>query len=277
MEENLLTKIKKTAQFLNNATNNFNPEIGIILGSGLGSLADDIDKKYVIPYQEIPYFPISTVEGHVSNLIFGMLGGKRVVAMQGRFHYYEGYSMKEVTFPVRVMKFLGIKTLIVSNASGGVNPNFKVGDIMIIKDHINLFPEHPLRGKNFDELGPRFLEMGEAYNKQYIKLMHEIASEEGLKLQEGVYVGLQGPTFETPAEYGLVRILGGDAVGMSTIPEVIVARHMDIPILALSVITDLGGPDIEYQVSHEEVLKAASKAEPIVRKLVQKFIERVNL
>ncbi len=277
MEENLLTKIKKTAQFLNNATGNFSPEIGIILGSGLGSLADDIDKQYVIPYQEIPYFPISTVEGHVSNLIFGTLGGKRVVAMQGRFHYYEGYSMKEVTFPVRVMKFLGIKTLIVSNASGGVNPNFKVGDIMIIRDHINLFPEHPLRGKNYDELGPRFLEMGEAYNKTYIKLMHEIAKEEGLKLQEGVYVGLQGPTFETPAEYGLVRILGGDAVGMSTIPEVIVARHMDIPILALSVITDLGGPDIEYQVSHEEVLKAASKAEPIVRKLVQKFIERVNL
>ncbi len=277
MEENLLTKIQKTANYLKKATNDFQPDLGIILGSGLGSLADDIDKKFVIPYQEIPYFPISTVEGHKSNLIFGYLGGRSVVAMQGRFHFYEGYSMKEVTFPVRVMKFLGIKALIVSNASGGVNPGFKVGDIMVIRDHINLFPEHPLRGKNYDELGPRFPEMGEAYSKKFRELIHQVAEELGLKLQEGVYVGMQGPTFETPAEYGMIRYLGGDAVGMSTVPEVIVARHMDIPVLALSVITDLGGPDIKYQVSHEEVLNAASKAEPIVRKLVKNFIEKVNL
>ncbi len=277
MEENLLVKINKAANYLKAVTSDFQPEIGIILGSGLGSLADDIDQKFVIPYSEIPYFPVSTVEGHSGNLIFGLLGGKRVVAMQGRFHFYEGYSMKEVTFPVRVMKFIGIKALIVSNASGGVNPNFKVGDVMVISDHINLFPEHPLRGKNFNELGPRFPEMGEAYNKAFRDLMHKIAEEQGLKLQEGVYVGMQGPTFETPAEYGMIRVLGGDAVGMSTVPEVIVARHMDIPVLALSVITDLGGPDIKYEVSHEEVLKAASKAEPVVRKLVEKFVERVEL
>ncbi len=277
MEENLLVKVKKTAQFLNAVTNQFSPEIGIILGSGLGSLGEDIDKKYVVKYSEIPYFPVSTVEGHSGNLIFGYLGGKKVVAMQGRFHYYEGYTMQEVTFPVRVLKFIGIKALIVSNASGGVNPKFKVGDVMVITDHINMFPEHPLRGKNFEEFGPRFPEMGEAYNKNFIALIHKIAEEQGLKLQEGVYVGLQGPTFETPAEYGMIRTLGGDAVGMSTVPEVIVARHMDIPVMALSVITDLGGPDIEYKVSHEEVLQAASKAEPVVRKLVQKFIEKVEL
>ncbi len=277
MEENLLVKIEKATNYLKAVTNNFEPSLGIILGSGLGSLAEDIDAQYTIPYSTIPYFPVSTVEGHAGNLIFGTLSGKKVVAMQGRFHFYEGYSMKEVTFPVRVMKYLGIKALIVSNASGGVNPKFHIGDIMLINDHINLFPEHPLHGKNYDQLGPRFPEMGEAYNKDFIKLMHQIAEEQGITLQEGVYVGMQGPTFETPAEYGMIRFLGGDAVGMSTIPEVIVARHMNIPVLAISVITDLGGPDIEYKVSHEEVLKAAANAEPIVRKLVAKFVEKVQL
>ncbi len=277
MEENLLVKINKSSNYLKKVTNDFAPEIGIILGSGLGSLADDIDQVYSVDYSEIPYFPVSTVEGHDGRLIFGYISGKRVVAMKGRFHFYEGYSMKEVTFPVRVMKFLGIKVLIVSNASGGVNPDFRVSDIMLIRDHINFFPEHPLRGKNFEELGPRFPEMSEAYSQQLRDLFKQIANEEGISLQEGVYVGMQGPTFETPAEYGMVRVLGGDAVGMSTVPEVIVARHMGLPVLGLSVVTDLGGPDIKVTVSHEEVLEAASKAEPHLRKLVVKFIERIQL
>ncbi len=277
MEENLLVKIKKSANYLKTVTDDFSPEIGVILGSGLGSLADDIEQVYSIDYTQIPYFPVSTVEGHDGQLIFGHVAGKRVVAMKGRFHFYEGYNMQEVTFPVRVMKFLGIKMLIVSNASGGVNPNFHVGDIMLISDHINLFPEHPLRGTNYEELGPRFPEMSEAYSHELRDLFKLIAKEEGITLQEGVYVGMQGPTFETPSEYGMVRALGGDAVGMSTVPEVIVARHMDIPVLGLSVVTDLGGPDIKFTVSHEEVLQAASKAEPFLRKLVVKFIERVQL
>jgi len=277
MEENLLLKINKSAGYLKKITENFSPEIGIILGSGLGSLARDIEQKFVIDYSNIPYFPVSTVEGHDGHLIFGYISGKRVIAMKGRFHYYEGYSMQEVTFPVRVMKFLGIKMLIVSNASGGVNPNFKVSDIMLIKDHINFFPEHPLRGKNYEELGPRFLDMSEAYNINFRNLFKQIAQEEGIALQEGVYVGLQGPTYETPAEYGMVRILGGDAVGMSTVPEVIVARHIGLPVLGISVITDLGGPDIKVSVSHEEVIQAASKAEPNIRKLVVKFIKKIQL
>ncbi len=277
MEENLLVKIHKSANFLNQVTENFSPEIGIILGSGLGGLVEDIDAKYSVSYSEIPYFPVSTVDGHDGRLIFGYIGGKKVVAMKGRFHYYEGYSMQEVTFPVRVLKDLGIKALIVSNASGGVNPDFNVADIMLIRDHINLFPEHPLRGKNYKELGPRFPEMSEAYSEVFRKLVKEIAKEEGIKLQEGVYVGLQGPTYETPAEYGMVRVLGGDAVGMSTVPEVIVARHSGLPVLGISVITDLGGPDIKVSVSHEEVIQAAAKAEPDIRKLVVKFIERVQL
>ncbi len=277
MEENLLVKINKSANYLRKVTNDFSPEIGIILGSGLGSLAQDIEQVYSVDYAEIPYFPVSTVDGHDGRLIFGNLGGKRVVAMKGRFHFYEGYSMKEVTFPVRVMKFLGIKMLIVSNASGGVNPEFHVSDIMLIRDHINLFPEHPLRGKNFEELGPRFPEMSEAYSHELRDLFKQIAEQEGIAIQEGVYVGLQGPTYETPSEYGMIRALGGDAVGMSTVPEVIVARHMGLPVLGISIITDLGGPDIKFTVSHEEVLQAATKAEPHVRKLVVKFVERVQL
>ena len=214
------------------------PETAIILGTGLGSLVNEITEKYEIKYEEIPNFPISTVEGHSGKLIFGKLGNKDIMAMQGRFHYYEGYSMKEVTFPVRVMRELGIKTLFVSNAAGGMNPDFEIGDLMIITDHINHFPEHPLRGKNID-YGPRFPDMSEAYNRALIAQAKEIAAEKGIRVVEGVYVGVSGPTFETPAEYKLYRIFGGDAVGMSTVPEVIVAKHCGIRVFGMSVITNL--------------------------------------
>ena len=199
------------------------PETAIILGTGLGSLVHEITDKYEINYKDIPNFPLSTVEGHSGKLIFGKLGGKDILAMQGRFHFYEGYSMQQVTFPVRVMRELGIKTLFVSNAAGGMNPDFEIGDLMIITDHINLFPEHPLRGKNID-YGPRFPDMSEAYSKELIAKALEIAKEKGIKVQQGVYVGTQGPTFETPAEYKMFHILGGDAVGMSTVPEVTAAH-----------------------------------------------------
>jgi len=277
MQENLLQKINKAAKYLQAVTNNYSPEVGIILGTGLGGLAKEIDEAYSISYEEIPYFPVSTVEGHSGRLIFGTLSGRKVVAMQGRFHFYEGYSMVEVTFPVRVMKYMGIKLLIVSNASGGVNPDFKVSDLMIITDHINLFPEHPLRGKNYDELGPRFPAMNEAYDKKFIALLEQIAKEENIEVKKGVYVGLQGPTFETPAEYGYVRAIGGDAVGMSTVPEVIVARHMGIPVAAMSIVTDLGGPDIAFEVSHEEVQQAASIAEPKMTHIIKIFLQKVEI
>jgi inosine guanosine and xanthosine phosphorylase family len=216
---------------------------------------------------------VSTVEGHAGKLIFGKLGGKDIMAMDGRFHYYEGYSMKEVTFPERVMYELGIKTLFVSNASGGMNPAFSIGDLMIINDHINFFPEHPLHGPNFPT-GPRFPDMHEAYDHNLIALADEIAKEQGVKLQHGVYVGVQGPTFETPAEYHMYRILGGDAVGMSTVPEVIVARHCGIKVFGISIITDLGGFDVPVQVSHEEVQKAAKGAEPKMTEIMREMIRR---
>ncbi len=273
----MLEKIHQTVDYIKKQIGDFEPEVGIILGTGLGRLAEEIDKKYVLSYEKIPNFPVSTVEGHSGNLIFGTLSGKRVMAMQGRFHFYEGYSMKEVTFPVRVMKFMNIKLLIVSNASGGVNPAFDVGDVMIINDHINLFPEHPLRGKNYDELGPRFPDMSEVYKKEYIDLALKIGEELGINLRQGVYVGVQGPTFETPAEYRYMRIIGGDAVGMSTVPEIIVARHMNIPVFAISVITDSGAPEKLKEVSHEEVQKAAQEAEPKMTKVIKEFLKRVNI
>ena len=244
-----------------------------MLGTGLGQLASEITDKFEIPYSEIPNFPVSTVEGHSGKLIFGKLGGVDVMAMQGRFHYYEGYSMKEVTFPTRVMYELGIKTLFVSNAAGGMNPAFKIGDVMIITDHINFFPEHPLRGKNFPT-GPRFPDMHETYDISLIKLATQIAKEKGIRLTYGVYVGTQGPTFETPAEYRMYRTLGGDAVGMSTVPEVIVAHHCGIRTFGVSVITDLGGFDIPVEVSHEEVQEAANKAQPIMTEIMREMIIR---
>jgi len=252
-----------------------NPTTAIILGTGLGQLASEITEKNEIAYSDIPNFPVSTVEGHSGKLIFGKLGGVDILAMQGRFHYYEGYSMKEVTFPVRVMYELGIKTLFVSNAAGGMNPAFKIGDLMIITDHINMFPEHPLRGKNFPT-GPRFPDMHETYDLALIKQAAAIAKEKKIRLTYGVYVGVQGPTFETPAEYKMYRMIGGDAVGMSTVPEVIVAHHCGIRTFGVSVITDLGGFDAPVEVSHEEVQEAANKAQPFMTEIMREMIKRAD-
>lgn len=269
----MLETIRQTAEFLRSRVSDM-PDTAIILGTGLGNLVDHISEKQFIPYHEIPNFPVSTVEGHSGNLIFGTLGGKRVMAMQGRFHYYEGYDMKQVTFPVRVMQALGIRTLFVSNAAGGMNKEFRVGDVMVITDHINLFPENPLRGKNYNELGPRFPAMTEAYSKDLVALADNIAQEKGLRLMHGVYVGTPGPTFETPAEYEYFRVIGGDAVGMSTVPEVIVANHAGMRVFGISVITDLGGKDITEVPSHEEVQKAAVKAQPTVVELIKEMVAR---
>ena len=263
--------VQETVSFIKEKTN-FIPEYGVILGSGLGSFTDDIQIEFTLPYGEIPNFPVSTVQGHKGALVFGTIGNKKVVAMQGRFHFYEGYSMQEVTFPVRVMKFLGVEKLIVSNASGGVNPIYKVGDIIIIKDHINMMPEHPLRGKNEDRFGPRFVNMSEPYSKNMISKAKELAQKLNIEVKEGIYLGLQGPTFETLSEYRMVKKLGADCVGMSTVPEVIVARHMDLECFGLSIITDMGDEDNIESVSHDEVLEAAKKAEPKVRSLIKELI-----
>lgn len=266
----MLEKIKETAAFLQSVMKT-KPETAIILGTGLGSLVNEITEKYEVQYKDIPNFPLSTVEGHSGKLIFGKLGDKEIMAMQGRFHYYEGYSMKEVTFPVRVMRELGIKTLFVSNAAGGMNPEFEIGDLMIITDHINTFPEHPLRGRNID-YGPRFPDMSEAYSRDLIAQAKAIAAEKGIRVVEGVYVGLSGPTFETPAEYRYYRIIGGDAVGMSTVPEVIVAKHCGIRVFGMSVITDLGVEGKIVEVTHEEVQAAADKAQPLMTEIMRTLI-----
>ena len=268
----MLKRIQETATFLQ-AKMQTHPETAIILGTGLGSLANEITEKYEISYTEIPNFPISTVEGHSGKLIFGKLGNKDIVAMQGRFHFYEGYSMQEVTFPIRVMKELGIKTLLVSNAAGGMNPDFEIGDLMIITDHINFFPEHPLRGKNIP-YGPRFPDMSEAYDKKLIQEAEKIACEKGIKVQHGIYIGTQGPTYETPAEYKMFRILGADAVGMSTVPEVIVANHCGIRVFGISVITDLGVEGKIVEVTHEDVQKAADEAQPLMTTIMRELINK---
>lgn len=268
----MLEKIKETADFLK-AKMTTHPETAIILGTGLGSLVNEITDKYEIEYKDIPNFPLSTVEGHSGKLIFGKLGNKEIMAMQGRFHYYEGYSMKEVTFPVRVMRELGIKTLFVSNAAGGMNPDFLIGDLMIINDHINMFPEHPLRGKNIP-YGDRFPDMSKAYSPELIAMAKEIATEKGIRVVEGVYLGTQGPTFETPAEYVMFHRMGGDAVGMSTVPEVIVARHCGIRVFGISVITDLGIEGVVVEVSHEEVQKAADEAQPRMTTIFREIVNR---
>jgi len=268
----MYAKIQETASWLKERMIT-KPKTAIILGTGLGQLASEIIDTYEFPYSEIPNFPVSTVEGHSGKLIMGKLGGKDILAMQGRFHYYEGYSMKEVTFPIRVMYELGIETLFVSNAAGGMNPEFSIGDLMIITDHINLQPEHPLRGKNFPT-GPRFPDMHETYDNNLISLADNIASEKNIKIQHGVYVGVQGPTFETPAEYRMYRMLGGDAVGMSTVPEVIVAHHCGIKTFGISIITDLGGFDVPVAVSHEEVQVAANAAQPLMTEIMREMIRR---
>jgi len=251
----MLELIQETAAYLKGRMHT-QPETAIILGTGLGSLATEITEKYEIKYEEIPNFPVSTVEGHSGKLIFGKLGNKDIMAMQGRFHYYEGYSMKEVTFPVRVMRELGIKTLFVSNASGGTNPDFEIGDLMIIP------------------YGPRFPDMSEAYDKELIRKANAIAAEKGIKVQHGVYIGTQGPTFETPSEYKLFHILGADAVGMSTVPEVIVANHCGIKVFGISVITDLGVEGKIVEVTHEEVQKAADAAQPKMTEIMRELINR---
>ena len=268
----MLERIQETASYLKSKMKT-QPETAIILGTGLGSLVNEITDKYEISYESIPNFPVSTVEGHSGKLIFGKLGNKEILAMQGRFHFYEGYAMTEVTFPVRVMRELGIKTLFVSNAAGGMNPDFEIGDLMIITDHINFFPEHPLRGKNI-LYGPRFPDMREAYSKELIRKAKEIATEKGIKVQHGIYIGTQGPTYETPAEYKMIRILGADAVGMSTVPEVIVANHCGIQVFGISVITDLGVEGKIVQVTHEEVQKAADAAQPLMTTIMRELINR---
>lgn len=264
-------QVQETVDYIQNKTN-FSPEYGVILGSGLGGFTDDIEIDYILSYNEIPNFPVSTVEGHKGALVFGHIHGKKVVAMQGRFHFYEGYSMKEVTFPVRVMKYLGVEKLIVSNASGGVNPNYKVGSIVIIKDHVNMMPEHPLRGKNDSRFGPRFVNMSEPYSRKMMAKAKEIAADLDIHVQDGVYLGLQGPTFETLSEYKMVKALGCDCVGMSTVPEVIVARHMELETFGISVITDMGDAENIDSITHEEVLEAAREAEPHVRRLIRELI-----
>ncbi len=248
--------------------------MAIVLGTGLGRLASEITDTYEFPYTEIPHFPVSTVEGHDGKLIFGKLGGKDILAMKGRFHYYEGYTMQEVTFPVRVMCELGIKTLFVSNAAGGANKDFRIGDLMIITDHINFFPEHPLRGKNIPQ-GPRFPDMHEAYDRKLIAMADGIAEEKGIRVVHGTYFGLQGPSYETPAEYRAYHLLGGDAVGMSTVPEVIVARHCGIKVFGVSVITNMGISDNPTEATHEEVQEAADKAQPLMTEIMKGMIERI--
>jgi len=264
-------KIKGTVEFLQ-ARISLKPDIGIILGTGLGGLVDEIEVLHTIPYTTIPDFPVSTVAGHNGQLIFGKMSGKNIVAMQGRFHYYEGYSMQEVAFPVRVMKLLGIELLIVSNASGGVNPSFNVGDLMIIEDHINLMKDNPLIGHNDDKLGTRCPDMGHAYDRELIAKVFTIAGKHNIHLQKGIYAAVSGPTFETPAEYRYIRTIGADAVGMSTVPEVIAARHMGLRCFAFSVISDLGVPGKIVEVTHQDVILAASNVEPKMTKILKELI-----
>jgi purine-nucleoside phosphorylase len=270
----MLEKIKATASLIKERIN-ANPEIGIILGTGLGGLVNEIEIIDSIPYNEIPDFPVSTVDGHAGRLIYGILGDKKVLAMQGRFHYYEGYSMKEVTFPVRVLKMVGITHLFVSNASGGLNPAWHVGEIVLITDHINFFPEHPLRGMNENSLGPRFPDMSKCYDERLRNKAKLIAMQHNIAVKEGVYVGVSGPTFETPAEYKMFRLLGGDIVGMSTVPEVIVARHMNLKVFGISIVTDSGVPGEIVEISHEVVQEVAMKAEPKMTLIMKELIKSI--
>ncbi len=267
----MLKKIKATSTFIQKATG-FKAEVGIILGTGLGGLVNEIEIIQTLKYSDIPNFPVSTVDGHEGQLICGKLGGKNIVAMQGRFHFYEGYDMNQVTFPVRVMHDMGINTLFVSNASGGLNPSFRVGDVMMIVDHINMFGKNPLLGPNLSELGIRFPDMSQAYDLHLRNLARKIALKNHIDLKEGVYVGVSGPTFETPAEYRMFRIIGGDAIGMSTVPEVIVARHMGMRVFGISIITDSGVPGEIVEITHEEVQEVAMNAEPKMSLIIRELI-----
>lgn len=271
---NLLQKIDETLAELRKYSSK-DYQIGIILGTGLGGLVSEIKIEQVIDYDKIPHFPLSTVESHSGKLIFGSINGKNVVAMQGRFHYYEGYSMQQITYPVRVMKFLGVKTLLVSNACGGMNPIYKKGDLMIMNDHINLLGDNPLIGKNEDSLGPRFPDMSEPYDKNLIELAEKVALENGIKVQKGVYVAVAGPNLETKAEYRFLRSTGADVVGMSTIPENIVANHMGIKVLGISIITDECFPDSLKPVDVNEIIETAMNAEPKMTKILKEVIKQL--
>ena len=266
----MLETIKETVSFIKNKTG-FEPEIGIILGTGLGGMVSEIRQEFTLDYEDIPNFPVSTVESHHGNLIFGTINGRKVIAMQGRFHYYEGYTMSEVTFPVRVMKYLGIRNLFVSNASGGVNPGYEIGDLMIINDHINLIP-NPLIGKHYPEFGDRFPDMSEPYNKSLIARAKEIAVSHHINVREGCYVATTGPTLETQSEYVYFRNIGGDTVGMSTVPEIIVAHQMGISCFAISIITDLGVPGKIVKVTLEDVKRVAEEAEPKMTLIMKELI-----
>lgn len=268
----MLDNIESTARYIKNRIGDFEPEVGIILGTGLGGLVKEIVVEKQLMYSNIPDFPISTLEFHSGKLIFGTLGGVKVVAMQGRLHYYEGYNMQQITFPVRVMKYLGIKTLYVSNASGSLNPDFKKGDLMVIADHINLQPQNPLVGRNYEELGPRFPDMSQPYQRTLIDKALNIAAANNITCHKGVYVAVTGPNLETKAEYTYLKIIGGDAVGMSTVPEVIVANHMGIPVFAISVLTDEGFTEVLESVSVEDIIRIAEEAEPKLTLILKNLI-----
>lgn len=271
----MLEQIEFTTKSIHNRTNHFKPEIGIVLGTGLGGLVKEIKAEYILPYDTIPGFALSTVEGHTGQLILGTLSGKKVMAMQGRFHFYEGYSMQQITFPIRVMKAMGVHSLCVSNAAGGMNPNFKVGELMIINDHINLFPTNPLIGKNYASLGPRFPDMGKTYDAQYIQSAKAVAKKNNIEVKEGVYAGLTGPCFETPAEYRYLWRIGADAVGMSTVPEVIVAKHSNIRVFGISIITDLGVEGQTQKITHEEVQQVANMQEPKMTLIIKDLVAQL--
>jgi purine-nucleoside phosphorylase len=270
----MLKKINEAVDFIKSRYP-AKPEAGVVLGSGLGSFTDEMNIEFEIPYADIPHFPVSTVEGHSGQLFFGELSGKKVVAMAGRFHYYEGYTTQEVIFPIRVLKFLGIETLLISNAAGGTNITFQVGDLMIIKDHISMLTLNPLLGKNEETFGPRFPDMSEPYKKYLIAKAKDVAKENNIALKEGVYVGVTGPSFETRSEYKMLSLLGADAVGMSTVQEVIAAVHLGLPVFAMSVITDIGIRKEENTITHEDVLRAAKDAEPKLTLIFKELIARL--
>ncbi|MGG7164041.1 purine-nucleoside phosphorylase [Clostridium ihumii] len=269
-----MNKIRESVSYIESKLN-FKPEIGVILGSGLGDMADTIEEKTVIKYSEIPNFPVSTVQGHKGQFVIGKLKGKNVIMMQGRFHFYEGYDIQTLALPIYVMKNLGVETLMVTNAAGGANTSFKPGDLMIIKDHINFSGDNPLIGKNDEEIGPRFPDMSEAYNREYAKVVKNIGEKLGLKLQEGVYMMFSGPTYETPAEVKLARLLGADAVGMSTVPEVIAARHCGMKVIGISCITNMAAGILDQPLNHEEVMETSAKVKKDFTALVENIIETI--
>jgi len=274
--DNLLEKLDETVAYIQNKVE-VKPQIGLILGTGLGNLANEIEADHVFPYTSLPHFLESTIMGHDGNLIFGHLGNKPVVAMQGRYHYYEGYSMQEVSFPVRVMCRMGIDKLIISNSSGGVNPDYNAGDLVLVRDHINFQPDNPLRGTNHDELGPRFPDLSNSYDQQMGDKALQIAHDENITCHEGVYVSVMGPSLETPAEYKMFNTIGGDVIGMSTVPEVLVARHQGVDVAVFSVVANLGYPPGKASpTSHEEVVEMANKVEPKLTKVVKRLIVDIN-